>query len=58
VDPLSLLALAPPSLERFLFCAPVAKTTTFEFDGLEMWTVALECFPDIPGAVASRVTLA
>jgi hypothetical protein len=58
VAPLSLLALATSSLERFLFCAPVAKTTTFELDGPKMWTVALECFPDIPGVVASRVTLA
>jgi hypothetical protein len=58
VAPLSLLALAPSSLERFLFCAPAAETTTFELDGPEMWTVALECFLDIPGAVASRVTLA
>jgi hypothetical protein len=55
---LSLLELVPASLARFLFSAPVAETTTLELAGLESWTVAFECFPVIPGAVACRVTLA
>lgn len=49
--PLSLRAFGPPSLERFLLCAPVAETVTIELEGPEIWTVALECLPDSPGAV-------
>lgn len=58
VASLSFPALAPPCLLCFLLGAPLAETVTFDVDGPETWRIALEWFPDNPGALASRVTLA
>jgi len=45
-------------LALFFLDGPIAETSTFELDGPESCTIAFECLPAIPGAVASKVTLA